>query len=111
MSKGTQKKLKGQGKGKGDRWNHNREECKASCGQCVFVFSSLMIHGRCFHSTGPPQGISDHQPKHVPLTEAQRHGGRGRKAMGGFERGGAKEACSVQHVCTLCCLQELSKTE
>lgn len=69
--------------------------------ESVFMLSSLMIHSSCFHSTGPPQGISDHQPKHVPLTEAQRHGGRGRIAMDGFERGGPKRH-AVYSMCAHC---------
>lgn len=88
-------------KGNEEKWKHNGEECKESCVRCVFMLSSLMIHSSCFHSTGPPQGITDHQPKHVPLTEAQRHGGRGGIAMDGFERGGPKRH-AVYSMCAHC---------
>ena len=46
-----------------EKCKHNREEYAESW--CVSVLWSVMIHSPCFHLPGPPQGISEHQPKHV----------------------------------------------
>lgn len=71
---------------------------------CVW---SMMIHSLCFHNTGPPQGISDHHPNHVSLTEGEREREDGGRRQTGERQEAPKRGGGLKR--RACCLQELSE--